>query len=40
MAETVFVKQEKISETQRELILDDNELVNVIATQDNDLKGI
>jgi len=40
MAETVFVKQETISETQRELILDDNELVNVIATQDNDLKGV
>ena len=36
MAETVFVRQEEISEAQRELILDDNELVNVIETQDND----
>ena len=40
MAETVFIRQEKISETQRELILDDNELVNVIETHDNDLKGV
>ncbi len=38
MAETVFVRQEeKISEAQRELVLDDNELRNVIETQDNEL---
>lgn len=40
MAETVFVKQEeKVSRAQRELVLDDNELANVIDTQDKDLKG-
>ncbi|TXL16679.1 sodium:phosphate symporter [Methylococcaceae bacterium HT3] len=41
MAETLFVQQEeKISQAQRELILDDNELVNVIETRDKDLKGV
>ncbi|NOQ65260.1 MAG: Na/Pi cotransporter family protein [Methyloprofundus sp.] len=40
LAETVFVKhEEKNFETQRELVLDDNELVNVIETQDSDLRG-
>ena len=40
MAETVFVRQEeKTSAAQRELVLDDNELLNVIETHDNDLKG-
>lgn len=40
MAETVFIKQdETIAETQRELILDDNELLNVIETHEHDLRG-
>ncbi|NYT47441.1 MAG: hypothetical protein H0A75_07570 [Candidatus Methanofishera endochildressiae] len=32
-------KEEKVSRAQRELVLDDNELANVIDTQDKDLKG-
>ncbi|RLA23389.1 MAG: Na/Pi cotransporter family protein [Gammaproteobacteria bacterium] len=40
IAETLFVKQEEIiSQAQRELVLDDNELVKVIETSGNDLKG-
>ena len=41
MAETVFVRQEEvISQAQRELILDDSELANVIEAQNKDLKGV
>jgi phosphate:Na+ symporter len=40
MAETIFVRQEeKVSQAQRELVLDDNELVKIIETQGKDLKG-
>lgn len=39
MAETIFIRQEETtSEAQRELLLDDNELINVIETHENDLK--
>jgi len=41
MAETIFVRQEEIiSQAQRELILDDIELANVIETQNDNLKGV
>ena len=40
MAETIFVRQEeKVSQAQRELVLDDNELVKIIETQGKGLKG-
>jgi len=41
MAEAVFVRQEEnISEAQRELVLDDNEVLKVMETHDNDLEGM